>query len=896
MFTIQVVASPTSDVESSILQLDFNGNKYLFGRVSEGTQRVFVENGVRISRIRQIFLSGQSNWSSQMSGLPGMLLTLADQGGSYFRIYGDENLAWSMATLRHAIFRQQMQLQLCAAKTDMVNEFFTVRPVEVPGSVSAEKEDIAQRSARAETVVKKMFPCNATLSSPVNAAAEEHELDEIGHASKLFSANTFLTIPDERVASEAPSLCYIIQPHPVRGKFQASKAIELGVPIGPAFRKLTEGVPFRFPDGSVVTPEMVLEPQIRMKRIIILDIPEEDYVDRTTRINWFTMVSDPQAKAPGEATDVHLTTSLAENQAVGLVFHILGKNVDPFSDRYVAFMKSFGPDCEHIISHPQYMPDSLNFIRAAKLNFSLRLVSPRNFSKLHVSSASKQIPLQYKLENKKSELKVAPSLTGIHYRIKAEDVQSNIDDVLNKSKTTDIDQVERELQNDVLEKAPALKRKIARAQYKYQTYMNRLENGSHNTDAMTKGYESSNDSESESSESESMKFNESHIFGDVEFISLGTGSALPSVYRNVSGTIVRVPFYNDDVSYSHVKSVLFDCGESTYFNIRRLYGPVKCNELLREVKCVFISHLHADHHLGLLSFIQRRIAAFGVESPEPLFIISPIQIKSFLDEWGQSIPEINSDTVRFIDCRMLRPGNNLPFSTGNFISVFSELSSVLKLRSITTARAIHCQNSYSVALTFENGFKVSYSGDTRPNKEFVDIGLGTTLLIHEATMDDSLVLDAQKKRHSTLSEALGIARCMSARYVLLTHFSQRYPRLPKYSCVSAKERLAGIHSLQEDSHGRFLKSSIGVDIVADESWNQRLKLAMGYDGMTMKLREMGKQGSWNDVVSFLFGTVFKEESLQESDSDTVSTNSKPKKLRIPSTPKRKRKGSNIVSE
>ena len=49
-------------------------------------------------------------------------------------------------------------------------------------------------------------------------------------------------------------------------------------------------------------------------------------------------------------------------------------------------------------------------------------------------------------------------------------------------------------------------------------------------------------------------------------------------------------------------------------------------------------------------------------------------------------------------------------------------------------------------------------------------------MIHEATFEDALRSHAVKKRHSTSAEALAIARASGAKHVVLTHFSQRYPR------------------------------------------------------------------------------------------------------------------------
>ena len=83
-----------------------------------------------------------------------------------------------------------------------------------------------------------------------------------------------------------------------------------------------------------------------------------------------------------------------------------------------------------------------------------------------------------------------------------------------------------------------------------------------------------------------------------------------------------------------------------------------------------------------------------------------------------------------------------------------------------------------MSLTFPTGFKFSYSGDCRPCEEFVRIGNGSTVLLHEATFDDELRGDAEAKKHSTTSEAIGVGMAMGARRIILTHFSQRYQKIP----------------------------------------------------------------------------------------------------------------------
>ena len=83
--------------------------------------------------------------------------------------------------------------------------------------------------------------------------------------------------------------------------------------------------------------------------------------------------------------------------------------------------------------------------------------------------------------------------------------------------------------------------------------------------------------------------------GDAEIVTLGTGSALPSKYRNVSSTLLRVPGCG---------SYLLDCGENTLGQLKRVFGEAGVKEILRDLKLIWISHLHADHHLGTVSVVK----------------------------------------------------------------------------------------------------------------------------------------------------------------------------------------------------------------------------------------------------------------------------------------------------
>lgn len=93
----------------------------------------------------------------------------------------------------------------------------------------------------------------------------------------------------------------------------------------------------------------------------------------------------------------------------------------------------------------------------------------------------------------------------------------------------------------------------------------------------------------------------------------------------------------------------------------------------------------------------------------------------------------------------------------------------------------HCPHAFGIAfeINADEPFKLTYSGDTVPCDELVRLGNNSTLLIHEATMEDELVQQARYKMHSTVSQAIEQGVKMNAKYTMLTHFSQRYAKLPR---------------------------------------------------------------------------------------------------------------------
>lgn len=177
-----------------------------------------------------------------------------------------------------------------------------------------------------------------------------------------------------------------------------------------------------------------------------------------------------------------------------------------------------------------------------------------------------------------------------------------------------------------------------------------------------------------------------------------------------------------------------------------------------------------------------------------------------------------------------------------------QLYNILNLKSVRIAKANHCLGATTCAFTWDNGFKFAYSGDTRPTQEFIRIGRGSTLLLHEATFDDELHEEAIAKKHSTTSEAIKAGMDMGAKALMLTHFSQRYPKLP----VIAKE-----------GHGK-----------------QRMKVALAFDMMRMRVGHIGRFEKFIPALRQLYKDEGDEDDpvlAKEEDKVQYKGNEKQKK-------------------
>ncbi|ORD96518.1 RNZ [Hepatospora eriocheir] len=209
---------------------------------------------------------------------------------------------------------------------------------------------------------------------------------------------------------------------------------------------------------------------------------------------------------------------------------------------------------------------------------------------------------------------------------------------------------------------------------------------------------------------------------------LGTGGSLPTKNKTVSSILMKK---DEDC-------MLFDVGEDTINQILRLYGNL---DILDNLKFVFLSHSHADHMLGLCSILRhvshrnQSITIFGSE-----------KIRQYCDLFSRNYKFIYAN-----------PSTSKTFE--NYTLEFSKCQ--------------HYDDSVYLKLAY-NGKIITYSGDTRPSFEFVNLSHNANYMIHECTYLYDENEEAFNYNHSTILEAIDDFKQSKAKILFLTHFSQRY--------------------------------------------------------------------------------------------------------------------------
>ncbi|KAF2860209.1 hypothetical protein K470DRAFT_277136 [Piedraia hortae CBS 480.64] len=825
---LQILTTPTADTPGTTLLLQFDNKRYLIGNVAEGTQRACVQEGVKLLKLTECFITGRTEWSN-IGGLVGMILTLAEAAASSsesikeealkkatnkarklgylgnkkkmaelskeldsresprLSIFSPPNLNYALAAARRFIFRKGMPVDVHEVNEASqegsgpywADDNIKVWPMIIHPTTSAVPKNGRKRSIgevnepeeqptpkqrdllTLKAVVGNMFDSTWQLNQyretklgevelPTSIFVRNPETQKVekycGPLPGIIGSNYDPELPVlirkpwpgalvDKLPSTEPAkeaLSYIIKCQDERGQFSREKAIALKVPKGRLWGALASGSNVENELGEIITPDMVLGEVRAGSGVAVVDLPDPSYIDGLlSRWEWKqeTIMS-----------------------GVGVMVWICGKGVAE-DERVLEFMREHA-GIQHVVSSPEHCSNMIALDSIATMTIRHRQIDAKRYG----------VPVQ--------DSKVVPSNwpTNVQRAARGQLIQMMPCIKVPKELTVqslDIQAIESETPKEVIE-AVATARQVA-----------------------------------ESNHSESLKWAASLPEGaaDVEIVTLGTGSALPSKYRNVSATLMRIPGWG---------SMLFDCGENTLGQMRRVFGEEETREILCGLRIIFISHMHADHHLGTVSVIKAWHEATGTDNkqllpPETnardvftrvggLAVVSEPAMQMYLAEYAAmedfGLSRVAPLTVWPANLALNRPSRLTWFVPPSELAQLprelheermrqSTVSpDLLGLKDIQAVSVLHCEGARAVSLTWPSGFKASYSGDCRPSKAFSEIGQGSTVCVHEATFDDALSADAKEKKHSTTSEALEVARAMDAKACLLTHFSQRYQKLP----------------------------------------------------------------------------------------------------------------------
>jgi ribonuclease Z len=259
----------------------------------------------------------------------------------------------------------------------------------------------------------------------------------------------------------------------------------------------------------------------------------------------------------------------------------------------------------------------------------------------------------------------------------------------------------------------------------------------------------------------------------------GTGGSLPTQRRGMPGILIRRGGEN----------ILVDCGEGTQRQLLRSVGLADLDE-------IFITHLHADHWLGLPGMLK----TFDLRSREaPLRLYGPRGIQDLVDgflryvgrtEYPLYVTELQDGELQERDGYDILPvavshrgaALGYVFHELDRPGVFDpEKAAQLGLTPgpdfgrVQRGETVDGVSPEQVMGPTRLGRKFTLSGDTRPSDALADAAHLSDVLIHESTFAIEEAERAHLTGHSTAAQAAGVARDAEVKLLALNHISIRYP-------------------------------------------------------------------------------------------------------------------------
>ncbi|KAG9457534.1 hypothetical protein H6P81_002042 [Aristolochia fimbriata] len=804
----------TQDTSPSVF-LFFDKQRFIFN-AGEGLQRFCTEHKIKLSKIDHMFLTRVC--SETAGGLPGLLLTLAGIGeeGQSVNIWGPSDIKY-----------------LIDAMTTFIPNAAMVHAHRFGSTLNCgETGDEDFKAGPFVLVDDEVVKVSAVLLRPEIFDGEQDKTEDSKISNAIDENSGSLPIPF--VSSSQNSLkrmkamlkpgdisvIYACELPEIKGKFDPAKAQALGLKAGPKYRELQLGNSVKSDRQNImVHPSDVLGPSVPGPIVLLVDCPTLAHLQEMLSLQ---SLNDYYVDNGNSGQSV---------KSVNCVIH-LGPASVTMTGEYQKWMERFGGP-QHIMAGHEVKNMEIPILRssariAARLNYLCPQLFPSpGFWSIQPSNGTLGKPVESNKDFSSTSFKNTPAenLLKFHLRPFA---QLGLDKSGIPSALTSSDIV-TELYAEIPE-IGNISRQVSQ-----------FWKASQNADDMTTCKEenvtmveepwmseaicidSSNEgtfdasgvqSEQSGSESELPSCLENISREDMEIVLLGTGSSQPSKYRNVSSVYINL--------FSK-GSLLLDCGEGTLAQLKRRFGVGGADDAIRGLRCIWISHIHADHHTGLARVLSVRSQLLKDVPHEPLIVVGPRQLKRFLDAYSR----LEDIDMQFLDCRdtteaswealaarfetgeaekqefdttLFARGNKMekywkrtPGQVGSLVDfpALKRLKKILLdagLEGLTSFPVVHCPQAYGIVLKAKDringvaknipGWKLVYSGDTRPCQALIDASLGATILIHEATFEDAMLEEAVAKNHSTTKEAIGVGDAANVYRIILTHFSQRYPKIP----------------------------------------------------------------------------------------------------------------------
>jgi ribonuclease Z len=258
---------------------------------------------------------------------------------------------------------------------------------------------------------------------------------------------------------------------------------------------------------------------------------------------------------------------------------------------------------------------------------------------------------------------------------------------------------------------------------------------------------------------------------------MSTAGSVPSARRGLPAVLIR----------RGADRLLFDCGEGTQRQLLRSVG-------LADITDVFLTHLHADHWLGLPGMLK----SFDLrDRDKPLAVHGPPPVAQALERmrfvvgrpsYGLEVVELEAgqrvvrDGFEVVPFATRHRGPSLGFALveperpGRFDA---ELAARLGVRPgpdfgrLQRGEAVDGVRAEQVVGPARSGRKVVVTGDTAPSDATVVAAHGADVLVHEATFASEDRERAMQTGHSTAAQAAQVAADAEVRLLALTHLSAR---------------------------------------------------------------------------------------------------------------------------